>query len=387
MKEPNKKTNLGYMPPLDTVVVERTEDFAALETEWEDLYQNSPLATPFQSWTWLYSWWEAYGESYELRLVTIRETGLLVGLMPLMIERRRGFGRLLLVGTGLTDHLDILARRGWESQVVEAGRGVLHRMDAWHVADLQELRTTAVSWGIFHGWTGPRTCAQQSSCPLVDSRSWEELLTHLSKNSREKARKTVRRSISDGVRCELVGQEGAERAAQRWLALHREYWQERGISPEHLTGRFASHVIAAVVRMSVSGSGGIYEFRRGEEVVASDFILKGHEYLASYLYGANEYARGRYQINALLMWNWINVAHGHDIPQVSMLRGEEPSKMRWDPKIINNYRLILGKNLFPFAPYAAYHLLRSRIAQYAKSEDAPIWLKSTVDRLKKALPV
>ena len=47
---------------LDTAVLEHTRDFLALEKEWEDLYQNSPLVTPFQSWAWLYSWWELYGE-------------------------------------------------------------------------------------------------------------------------------------------------------------------------------------------------------------------------------------------------------------------------------------------------------------------------------------
>src|SRR3712207_5773324 len=82
-------------------VVEDSRAFAALEREWEDLYQNSPLATPYQSWAWLYSWWEHYGDDYELRLVTVRDGDLLVGIVPLMLERRWGFGRLRFIGTGL----------------------------------------------------------------------------------------------------------------------------------------------------------------------------------------------------------------------------------------------------------------------------------------------
>ena len=83
-------------------------DFAALEKEWGDLYRNSPRATPFQSWAWLYPWWKFYGEDYDLRLITVRDhTGLLVGLMPLMLERLTDFGRLLFVGTGITDQNDI----------------------------------------------------------------------------------------------------------------------------------------------------------------------------------------------------------------------------------------------------------------------------------------
>ncbi len=73
-------------------MLDNTRDFAALEEEWEDLCRNSLPTSPFQSWALLYSWWESYREGYELPLVTVRSGGLLVGLVPLMLERRWGFG-------------------------------------------------------------------------------------------------------------------------------------------------------------------------------------------------------------------------------------------------------------------------------------------------------
>src|SRR3712207_9136670 len=107
--------------PLEITVLKDTKRFATLEEEWDKLYRDAPLATPFQSWAWLYSWWEFYGEGHELRLVTVRdEEGLLVGLAPLMVERGRGLRRLLFLGTGPTDYLDVLAREGWEDRVSEA---------------------------------------------------------------------------------------------------------------------------------------------------------------------------------------------------------------------------------------------------------------------------
>jgi CelD/BcsL family acetyltransferase involved in cellulose biosynthesis len=113
------------------VVVADAEDFAALQGEWEELYGNSSLATPLQSWAWLRSWWEFYGEGYELRLVTKREGSLLVGLVPVMLERRAGVGRLLFLGTGLTDHLDVLVREGWEDKASEAAVRALGEMKSW----------------------------------------------------------------------------------------------------------------------------------------------------------------------------------------------------------------------------------------------------------------
>jgi CelD/BcsL family acetyltransferase involved in cellulose biosynthesis len=57
----------------EEVILGDAQNFVALREEWEDLYRNSSLATPFQSWAWLCSWWEFYGKGYELRLVTIRD--------------------------------------------------------------------------------------------------------------------------------------------------------------------------------------------------------------------------------------------------------------------------------------------------------------------------
>src|SRR5919112_1232136 len=149
MKRTKSKSRHTKLPQV--AVLKDNQDFAALDEEWTDLYDSSPLATPFQSWAWLYSWWEFYREGYELRLVTIRDDGLLVGIAPLMLERRRGPSRLLFIGTGLTDYLDILVRQGWEARVSKVGVQALRQMDAWQVADLQQLRPEAAAWSLFRG--------------------------------------------------------------------------------------------------------------------------------------------------------------------------------------------------------------------------------------------
>src|SRR5438045_2154976 len=130
---------------MEVDVVKKTQAFTALEEEWEDLYYDSPLATPFQSWSWLYSWWEAFGEGYELRLITVRHGSHLVGLIPLMLERRWGFRRLLFIGD--PDRPDLLTRSGWEDKVCEAGVRALRLMGGWHVTVFRNLGPGAAVWG------------------------------------------------------------------------------------------------------------------------------------------------------------------------------------------------------------------------------------------------
>src|SRR3712207_9359466 len=119
----------------EIVVLEDSKAFAALEEEWEELYRHCPSATPFQSWAWLYSWWEHYGEGrYELRLVTLRsEEGLLVGLIPLMLERRWGVGvrRLLFCGTPPTAFNHFLGRGGGGEGGAKPPGGGLQERPRW----------------------------------------------------------------------------------------------------------------------------------------------------------------------------------------------------------------------------------------------------------------
>ena len=371
---------------LEVTVLKEDRDFAVLKGEWEDLYRSSPLATPFQSWAWLYSWWESYSEDYELRLVTVRDGKHLVGIIPLMLERRWGFfGRLLFIGSGPTDYLDILAKEGWEASVIEAGVDALRRMDSWQLADLQELRPDAAAWGFFRDWPGHRARIRQPGCPVIDVKPWDELLASLSRNLRSTVRRALQRAEKDGVVCELAGVQDAERAARRFIGLHREMWRERDIIPEHLTERFETHMVVAVSRMTACGLGGISEFWRDGEVIASHFLVFGRDFIGEHLFGATQEVVRRYQVSSLNVWDAVNIARSRASVRVSLLRGEEPYKLRWASEVIPNHRVILSRNPAFGRLYLAYLSLRSKVHEYANAESTRPWIRSVVNRLGRRL--
>jgi len=362
---------------LDTAVLEHTRDFLALEKEWEDLYQNSPLVTPFQSWAWLYSWWELYGEEYELRLITIRDEGFLVGLMPLMLKRRKNLNWLFFVGTGPTNYLDIIVREGWEAQTAKAGAEALKRLPSWHLADLQQIRPEAAAWSLFRQWTGPQTRIRQDHCLLIDVKPWDELVMPLSKKNRKMARQSVRRVQQDEVHSRLASPTDAERAARTLVALIREQWQPRWqyTDPDFWGSTFESHMMVAARRMTACGLGGISEFWRDGQVIVSIFLLFGQDFVAAYWAGASKDALKRYSFNALYIWDMVNTAHSGDYAHLNLLWGDEPYKLRWNPRKVFNHRVMLGRKMTVFAPHAGYRALSSTAASYMRSEDAPEWVK------------
>jgi CelD/BcsL family acetyltransferase involved in cellulose biosynthesis len=365
-------------------VVEDSRGFAELEEEWEDLHRQCPWATPFLSWAWLYSWWEAYGENYELRLITVRNArGLLVGILPFMIEFRNVFvSRLLFVGTESSDYLDVIVRAGWEDKVLESGTQALKKLTCWRIADLQQLRAEAAAWGIHRRWDGPRTRLRQNSCPVVEIKPWDELLASLSRNLRSTTRRALRRAAADGLQRMTADTSNIKQAAKRLVALHREAWQGRNIGPEHFTQRYEAFIVAAAERLANRGLGTISEFWQDGEVLISCFLLFGRDFCGSYVLGASQNALQRYQWSSLYIWDAVEIAHGNDNSYLDLLRGEEPYKLRWSSRIIPTDRLILGQHRTARIPYAGYHALRPRAKLYAGSRSAPLWIKSAVGKYR-----
>jgi hypothetical protein len=379
---------------LEAAVLRSTTEFASLEEEWDGLYESCPSATPFQSWAWLYSWWEVYGEgSYGLRLITLRdEGGLLVGLLPLMVRR----GRLLLLGDNAkalywyvtSPYKDVLVREGWEERVAEAGARALKGLGGWRVADLQELMPEAAVWEILREWDGPKTRVPITDYLLMHAKPWEELLTSLSRKLRKTARRTLRHAEQDGLRCEPAAPEDAEQAVRTLVDLHRESWRGRRIDPEDLSPRYEAFMEAAARRMTGRRIGRISEFRRQDgQVLISQFLLFDKDFVGIYVTGAGEEASRRYQLETLSNWDAMNVARNRGSAYVSFMDGTPRDKLRWASEVIHSHRAILGRGRAFWVPYAGYyvardryHAVRSEAQVYVYSENAPRWVKNATDR-------
>jgi CelD/BcsL family acetyltransferase involved in cellulose biosynthesis len=373
---------------LEVGVIRDTQTFAALQTEWEELYHNCLPATPFQSWSWFYPWWESLGEGYELRLITVRHEGLLVGLIPLMLKRRLGFGALRFIGHHgfVSSYPDILVREGWDAKVSEAGRHALRQMDSWHVTNLSGLSPMAAAWSIFRDWDGPRTCVQISNYDVLDVKPWDELVASLSKNHRSTSRRTLRRAKEDEVRWVLAGTEDAERAARRLVALHREMLQGRGILPERLTEEWESLMVAAARRMTDRGLGGISECWRDGEVIVSWFFAFGSTITYVFQLGANGEAMRRYQWSSLFIWDALNIARSRNSSYLYLGSGEEPYKQRWAPRKIPCYQMFLYRGPALWALYMLYRSIRAgfetKLERHMESDSTPKWIQSAATGLR-----
>lgn len=357
---------------LEIDVLTSVPEFEKLQEDWQDLYDDAPSVTPFQSWAWSFSWWEHYGSSCRLRLITVRECGQLVGLMPAMLAGGFASRRLLLVGTGLSDYLDVIVRAGWEESVCSALSQFLGRGQVAKAIDLQQLRESATARRLYDLWPGPRATYVQARTPVMTVRPWDDIVAGLPAKRRETARKTIRRLEQDRLTWRRVEVDAVDAATVRWLELHREYWRGRSITPEHESERFAACMSSAARRLVESGAGAVYELARTDSdvVEAADLVLTGKDFVMGYVSGAADRLHRRIEVNTALVHLWNSVALEASVSEVDLGRGLEPYKLKWAPMVRENQRLALGVLGARWWALAGYLAMRQRLAGSVRARNA-----------------
>jgi hypothetical protein len=257
------------------------------------------------------------------------------------------------------------------------------------VAELRQIDPTATIWDFLKGWNGPRIDLRQGSLWVIEVKPWEELLMSRSKRLRNNVRRTLRRAEEDGVRCVLAGVEDVERASRRLVALHREMLRGRHIVSERLTSRFESFTLAAARRMTERGLGGISEFWRDGEVIISELMVFGPNYVGAYMVGNSREAFRLYEVSAVCAYMEVNIAHRWDASYVSLGWSQDLYKQRWG-KEVSHYLIALGRSPLLWRFYLpiwrcdrAYRSLRKRVREYLRSGTTPKWVKDAAKVLRR----
>ncbi|MFI0351824.1 GNAT family N-acetyltransferase [Actinomadura sp. 9N407] len=317
---------------------------AELADEWRGLYARSHTATPFQSHAWLAAWWRNYGTRGGLRLCLVRRHGLLVAAAPLMAVRRWGFPVLEPLAAPQSDFTDFLLDRDHARQSVRYLTRALLAAPGWGAIDLREVRPGSAAHAVAERWPGTSWRTPASICLELPAGGVDALLARLPGRRAGKTRARLRKIDAAGIAVAPVPAERAGEAVNRLLDLHVRQWRDRPINPEHTRARFRRHLAAALTEMTRDGQAVIFEYREADRLVAADLVLIGHDFAGAYLYGSVADLRDRIEVTLMLLRQDLGVAERAGVPALSLLRGDEPYKMKWRPTPVRNERLILGRS-------------------------------------------
>ncbi|MGA1875832.1 MAG: GNAT family N-acetyltransferase [bacterium] len=311
----------------------------ALQLDWLRLWSRCPGATPFQSPGWLIPWWEHFGQG-ELRLLTLRHEGRLIGLAPFSISKASGspVKRVLLMGTGISDYLDVLIEPEFEQAGLTA---IITYLDSirpyWDMCDFQQLRPQSPLLRAESGiWSD--TLILQDPCPVLPlpaagKNLHESYSPHLSQNLhyyRHRAEKM------GPVTIERADRSNFDELFTSFIRLHNERWQSNGGHGLLTDTDVQNFYRDAALNLLEAGVLRLYALRLGCRMAAClyGFIHKGRFYY--YLGGFDPAFRGL-SPGTLLIGLVMEEAILQGATEFDFLRGQETYKYRWGAKDQPNY--------------------------------------------------
>jgi CelD/BcsL family acetyltransferase involved in cellulose biosynthesis len=306
-------------------IVSDPAELARLEPEWWELWRRTPSATPFVSPAWCLPWWDAFAAGKPLATLAIRIDGRLAGLAPAWIDDGPYGVRLLPIGIGITDYLDVLI----DPAEAEAAGSELARLagtlPGWESWDLEQLTGCAAAFGV----PCPEGCAElnadQGACPVLDLSGPDDPVPS---RKRRKLRMAEHRFERRGGEVRTVEPGEAGRFLDDLVRLHTARWTERGeggVLRDPAVVRFHR---AALPGLFEAGVARLYEAVVADRVVGSFYGLGDATRVHAYIGGFDpDYAFE--SPGTVLMGHAIARARAEGAREFHFLRGQEPYKYEW----------------------------------------------------------
>ena len=260
--------------------------------------------------------------------MTVRQDDRLVGLGPFYIEDGALGRRLLPLGLGVSDYLDVLIDPQTSDEAVTAlVDHVTAQADRWDSWELEELAPDAAAWALPRSMDLTETVDPQSACPVLTlPRAAEHRPAMIPRRSLRKAWNRVQRrtgidliEASFGTVSNLIG---------TLIDLHRQRWTARhepGVLGTQEVQRF--HLDAAP-RLLAAEMLRLYGLRIQGRVVGVyyGFAHRGRAY--GYLSGFDPGSASQ-SPGTVLLAHAIREAAREGCREFHFLRGQEPYKYAW----------------------------------------------------------
>jgi CelD/BcsL family acetyltransferase involved in cellulose biosynthesis/SAM-dependent methyltransferase len=315
------------------LTIEEVRDQTALQKlvpEWQDLWQRSLRATPFQTPAWLFSWWRTFAPG-ELFTITVRRDGRLVGLAPLYIENREQRRRLLPLGLAVSDYLDFLLDPTMPQSAADAIAAHISNADiAWDLWELSDLSPEADALRM----KGPDDCETSTgpyqACPVLflsdDPLQWQQVVPAPKRRDLRIARNRAGR-LGD-IAFSVATTDSVSLALDSLIHLHSLRWQTQNEAGVLADPRVQDFHRSAAPALAEAGLLRLYTLTIGG-VLAGVYYGFLHRHRAyAYLTGFDP-AFAFESPGTLLIAHAIEQATREGAREFDMLRGQEHYKYRW----------------------------------------------------------
>lgn len=316
------------------------EDCRRLSTEWSDLYERSPQATPFQRSEWLLTWIDAFSPR-DLLMLTVRDGGWLVGMAPLLIYRRDGKHVLAFAGGGVSDYLGLLCEPGRKVEVVQSLLECLASNPSWDLLELTDIPADSLllKLPVFESHAHEHDSISLLHLPAGRN----ELLHAFSKRQRANLRNAASRlQRAGGGIVETATPGTLTEFLDDLFRLHTTRWSQSGqpgVLHDESTRNFHRDCAPDLLAEGVLK---IHRMRLGGQTLAILYSFWERETVFAYMQGFDP-AYASLSPGTQLMFAVIEEAQNQGFRTFDFLRGHESYKQHWRAAPQPTYRITIDK--------------------------------------------
>jgi CelD/BcsL family acetyltransferase involved in cellulose biosynthesis len=378
---------------LELRCVTDTGEFRSLQRDWQVLYRQCPDATPFNSWEWLFSWWQTYRGARKLKLLTWRSGDALVGVAPLCLAAESsGLGvgcrvlRFIGDGSSDSDHLGILAPPAAFPPVCSQLARWLRDDKDWDVLVLREMpegSKLSEALGAAVATFGCRVRLELGRAAVLGlPGSLEEFLTERQPRFRTKLRALLRKVDQGGLTVE-IGCEQSRQLRHRLrslFSLHQERWEQTGGPGVFGDVQKRSFYRRFVPRFARCGWLRLYSLRQGDGYLAHQLCF-GHDGTTYLLQEGFDRSDPSASYGQMLRAAVIRHLIESGERSYDFLGGFTNHKAAWGAREAGVLHLVAARPNWRGRLYFALPVLRERLGGFVKRTLPP----AVVDRIRRLL--
>jgi CelD/BcsL family acetyltransferase involved in cellulose biosynthesis len=331
----------------------------SLANKWNNILSQSESDNIFLTWEWVFNWWQVYGAGKELRVLVLRDQEeAIVAIAPFYVRTKTILGGLSIneirfLGTGedvSPDYLDLIIKKGFENEAINAFIQYLAVKNGWHIANLTDMLSTSFNVKILQKVATDNRLVVESSeratCPYIQLLpDWEEYVGGLSKNMRyniKRRRQNLEKTFKTRYfMWQDIG--GLEYAMERLSFLHNKRWEQKDGKHGFSSKEYIAFHQAVAREFSIKGwlqlscleldgeiAGILYDYRYGNKIY--------------YYQGGFDPSLYKYSLGLVLRAYVIQKAIKDGIKEIDLLKGAYEHKYKWTEYDRQTINLTIGKN-------------------------------------------
>jgi len=319
------------------------DSFISLAGKWQELLATGATNHVFLTPQWQRAWWQVFGNSHELLLISVREDSELVGIAPMMRQDER----LSFIGSGdVCDYMDFIVRQGREDFVFPRLLDYLEPLE-WGTIYLESLLPHSLALSHLAPLARQRGYQVQIepmdvSPQLLLPPSWEEYLALLKAKDRHELRRKLRRleQAKSTRSYTITEKEPLPREMESFFALFKMSDFEKAHFMTDQKRAFFEAMVSALaekgnVRLSFLEVGGV----RAASCLCFDYANEVYLYNSAY-----DPAYAPLSVSLLLKVFCIRDAINDGKKRFDFLRGNEPYKYDLGGQDVPVYRCVISRS-------------------------------------------